>query len=388
MKFKEKNKHKNKILIFVFLFAVLVLTFAFKAYADLEDENQLIDKYTRIIENSQLMDSIPDEAESYIKDLNKSINLKTIISLSPKDFLYFLKSEIKSAFLKPVRVMATVFGIAAISSLAFGLKSSFMEGSVGAVFSAVSVLSLVGFISPPIIKLITETAMTVKNSCNFILSFIPIMGALIASGGFKIVKAGYTAMLFFFCQIAVSVCSNVFVPIMGMYFALSVTGCLVPSLSFSSITSAIKKVAVWGLNLMATVFVSFLSLQTIVSVSADKLSFKTAKFLVGSFVPAIGTVLSDAVSTAYGCINLIKNTLGGFGVVIVILSFLPIIVKLCLWYFCLNITKELTSVIGAKEISGILNSASFCIGILISICFAVGLVLIVSTTVIMVWVTP
>ena len=214
------------------------------------------------------------------------------------------------------------------------------------------------------------------------------MGALIASGGFKIAKAGYQAMLFFFCQIVVSFCSKVFVPLMGIYFALSMTGSIASSISFSSLTSSIKKVSVWGLNLMATIFVSILSLQTIVSVSADKLSFKTAKFLVGSFVPAIGTVLSDAVSTAYGCIGLIKNTLGGFGVVIIVLSFLPIIIKLCLWYFCLNITKELSSVVGAREISQILSSASFCIGILISVCFAVGLVLIVSTTVIMVWVSP
>ena len=373
------------------LIFVLMLLFALginKNLALAVSAEDLTEDLVDVINDSDLMNEIPEEAKGFLNELGISPKIEDAVRLVPRDFFRLIAREIKRACLKPIRITATSFGIALIGTLVYGLKTSFMESSVASVFSLVSVLSLVGFISPPIISLIKDTAIVIKSSCHFMLSLIPVMSALIASGGFNLANAGYTTMLFFFCQLVVRICSEIFVPIMSMYFALSITGSIMPDVSLSSLLQGIKKFVSWGLALLTTGFVSFLSIQTVVNVNADKLGFKTAKFLVGSFVPAIGTAISDALSTAYGCIGLIKNTLGGFGIVIIILSFMPILLKLSLWYFCLNITKELCLIIDAKEISKVLNGASFCVGILISVCFAIGLVLIVSVAVVMIWISP
>ncbi|MEG1447753.1 MAG: hypothetical protein RR048_04540 [Oscillospiraceae bacterium] len=382
---KKVQKSRTIFLIVVFVFAAILFSVA--AFAD-NSTDELVEKYLDSVPMDEASEKIPSETKKIFDKMGLDINLKELMKISPKEFFGIILSEVKAYISKPLKVTATIVGIIIINSLCFGLKNSFMEGSLGGVFVMVSVLSLVGFISSPIIEIIKETSISIKYSCDFVLSFIPVLSAVIIGGGFATAGSTYTIMLFFFCELMSTVCSKFFTPFMGIYFALSVLGSIVPEISLSSVSETIKKAVVWSFSLMTTVFVSFLSLQTIVSVGADTISFKAAKFVVGSFVPVIGNALSDALSTAHSCVNMMKNTIGAFGIIVIAIGFVPLIIKLCVWYLCINICKELGNLMGTSAIAGVLGSASFCIGILISIVLCFGLIVIVSTTIVMVWVSP
>lgn len=382
-----KKFFKNKVVILSIFFILSTIFFSVVAFGS-EETDGLIEKYINSVPIDDTADKIPDNTKKIFDNMDKDIKLTEIIKISPKEFFGVIYNEVKSYVTKPLKVMATIIGIIIINSLCFGLKNSFMESSLGNVFIMISVLSLVGFISAPIIEIIKETAVSIRYSCDFVLSFIPVLSAIVIGGGFATAGSSYTVMLFFFCEVMSAICSKFFTPFMGIYFAISVLGNIVPEISLNSVSQTIKKAVVWTFSLLTTVFVSFLSLQTIVSVGADTISSKAAKFVVGSFVPAIGTALSEALSTAHSCVNLMKNTIGAFGIIVIAIGFVPLIVKLCVWYLCLNICKEIGSLMGTNAIASILNSASFCIGILISIVLCFGLIVIVSTTIVMVWVSP
>ena len=136
----------------------------------------------------------------------------------------------------------------------------------------------------------------------------------------------------------------------------------------------------WGLGIITTLFVSFLSMQTFVSSSVDVVTLKASRFLMGSFIPVVGSILSEAFGAAQGCISLLKGTVGSFGIIVALCTILPILLKVILWYFVTWIGVQLSNILQVQESGAILKAANNTFAVLLAILLCFSLLVVVATT--------
>ena len=91
------------------------------------------------------------------------------------------------------------------------------------------------------------------------------------------------------------------------------------------------------------------SFEGFLSTVFDSFSMKTAKFALGSFIPLVGNALADAVGTVAGSMNVIKNTCGTMGILVMILLLLPSILQLILQRAAVGAAQVTAELLGCEK---------------------------------------
>ena len=216
------------------------------------------------------------------------------------------------------------------------------------------------------------------------LSFIPMFSAAMISAGQPATGAAYNLFLLTACQVVSQVVAQTFIPMMAVYLAFCICGSFVPELNVASVASGIRSMVSWAMGLLLTIFVALLSIQSMLSHGADGVGVKAAKFLINSLVPAVGSILSDAYMAAQGALRLVKTTVGAYGIVVALFTFLPTFLYVAVWYLITRVVALAGDVVGAERVSGILKACSNVLGLLIAAIFCFALLIIISTSVVMI----
>jgi stage III sporulation protein AE len=239
-------------------------------------------------------------------------------------------------------------------------------------------------VASPILDCVTGTSRAMENASGFMLAYIPAFSAALVAAGQPATGAAYNIFLFSTCQVVSRVVADALIPLLGIYLAVSVASVLVPELKLDSAAKSVQSAVSWALGLAVTAFVGLLSAQTLVSGSADGATTRATKFLIGSFVPVVGRALSEAVTTAEGCLRLIKTSLGVYGVLGAAFVFLPVLLRAVCWYAVTGVSAMAGEVLGVRPVASVMKSCQSALGILIAITLAFALLIIVSTAVVLV----
>lgn len=344
-----------------------------------------LDEQFDALGRAELESQVPEQARDFMR-ANDTLALSptSLLQLSPANFFRTIWDLIVNEVAKPIRALAAILGILILCALLGGLKTAAGENSLSQIFSTVSILCVLTSVIKPIFACVTDTSSAIKDIALFMLSYIPMFASALTASGSPITGASYNLLLLTACQTVSQVVSQMLVPLMGLYLAFCVIGSLVPELNISSATGAIKTIICWALGFFLTIFVGLFSVQTMVAQSSDTVAIKATKFMIGSFVPVIGSALSDAYSAAQGCFKLIKTTVGAYGVIVTIATFLPVLIRTLCWYMVTNLAAIVGDILNVPRVSSILKSCGSVLGILTAIIFCFALLLIVSTTVVMV----
>ena len=138
-------------------------------------------------------------------------------------------------------------------------------------------------------------------------------------------------------------------------------------MGIKKIAVLIKRIAGWALTLLSTVFVFILGIQSSSQAAADTVSMKTAKFIVGSSVPLVGSALSEAMSAVKGCVNSLGAGIGGYAALAVVAVFLPSIIKLFLWRAALLSLSAVASMLSNNRLSEFAEGVDLSVGLAIAV---------------------
>ena len=306
------------------------------------------------------------------------------MSLEPGKFFQIGWAYLKDQIKNPVATMGTI--LAAVLLLAFleTTKTAFWDGALTPVFGTVAVLTVAAAVADPIIGCITQAAQAVRDCSLFLISFIPAFAGVLTAGGQPVTATTYNLFLFGTCQVLSRVMSAVIVPCLGVSLAFCLVGSAAPELHITSAASSLKSLVTWAMGLLLSIFVGLLSIQSVVASGADSVTAKTAKFLIGSFIPVVGGALSDAYLAAQGCIRLLKTTLGGFGILVAAVTFLPVLLKTTAWYLMVHLVSLAGDLLGTRQLSTVLRACASVLGLLIAIVFCFALLVIISTSIMLV----
>ena len=78
--------------------------------------------------------------------------------------------------------------------------------------------------------------------------------------------------------------------------AVTLVSAINPSLDLGSLAESVKKLVIWVLGIVMTLFTGLLSIQSFAGAAADNLSARAVKFAASSFIPVIGGSISEAYS--------------------------------------------------------------------------------------------
>lgn len=336
------------------------------------------------IGGGELQDALPQDAKSLMESAGiEGIDYKKLLTLGPEEFFSEIWAMVQERLRTPLRVFGILMGIVVLCAMLDGMKTALWETSLNGVFSAVSVVCVAAAVTTPIVDCITSTARAINECATFITAFIPVFSTVVTVSGQPVTAGAYTAFLFMACQMVSQIVSGTLVPLMGIYLAFCIAGNLAPGLQVTSVAKVVRQTVNWALGLLLTLFVALLSLQTFVASGSDQVVSKAAKFLLGSFVPVVGGALGDAFVVTQGYMKLLKASVGAFGILAALMTFLPIFLQTVIWYLTVTIAGAIGEMLSARQTADILKSAGETLGVLMGVILCFALLIIVSTSLVL-----
>lgn len=363
-----------KISVIAAIFAVLL------SVTVLAEEEDFYAEQYKISGAEEIEENLPDGAQEYFeKNGIDPSDSKWVNRLSAENVFEHIWGFIASGAKTPLKAGAGIIGIILLSA---ALGAAEQKSSAVSAAMYASAVAAAAVIAAPVFSVISASVDALQGLSVFMLAFVPIFAVIVASSGAAVTSASMSALLLTATQ-AVSYISNFAVlPLMGGYLALSISTSVSPLIKKSGITDTVKKLAFWIMSFISTVFIGILSIQTAVNASADSLTVKTAKFIIGSSVPVAGGALSEALNTVTASMGLLKSSVGIYGVVACCAALLPLVLELIIWRAVLIITSGVSELFSLPEISGILKAVDAMFSILIGIMLLTGAMFVISLTVV------
>ncbi len=334
-----------KTLKILVVMIIVIFTFSVQTFsADESDILEYEDKYYQI-----LIDQLSDDAQQVLEESGiDSIDFQSIISSQPRDIINFFKNSTKGTIDGPFKNFITNCFVLVIVSVVSSYLSDNekKKKSVNLIIYAYIAIS----VCVPVVSVVKAGAAAISMSSKFMIAFLPILAGIIAATRNPLLALNYNSLTMYLAQGISAFSSNILLPFEGMLFALVSVNIVSDTMNVKKLASSIKSTVIKTLSILATVFVSVLTIKGILSNIADTVTAKGTKLLISSLVPVIGGSMSDAYATVVNSLLLVKSSVGVFGIVAIAAINLPVIIELFLWSLSLSFSGIIADVFGLNTI--------------------------------------
>lgn len=330
--------------------AILLLLFIFiiPVQATENDYSQ------ELIENSgaeteQLLESIGIEQGTYEELMNI-------------DFASFCKKLLDMCKMKLKSPVVCICTCISIMMLVLFVQSVMVSDTGLEIFTeTIAIIFLMFSVLSPLISLLNEI-IDVNTAINKLVKIlIPCLTVIITAAGNPGLALSVQTVSLGVGQ-AVSASLNGILPsFSAVYAALTIGSAINTNLNLNAFAQFLKKAFSFILTATAVLFSGMLSIKSIISVSADTVAMKGARFIIGSSVPIVGSALAESLNSVIAGIGLLRSTYGMLGIIILAMMVLPILTELLLWSFSLRFLQAIADSIGQVRCSTLFNS---CVGLL------------------------
>lgn len=377
----------KKILMFLLCLLLLCMPVSAVSGSDASGESTLQEQFEEQLEASgadELIENAPEQVKESLYDLGlDTISFQKILSLSPKEFIPYFIDQVQAVIARPVKLLAIVVGIIVLCALMNALKQSMAKDKLKEVFQVVSILCICAAVITPVIDCISKTGKTIFDCSNFLISFVPVLSGVMTAGGQIVTATSYQVFLFWAAELVSVIVSRTLVPFLGIYLAIAITSSMNAEFRLDKIADSLKSLICWFLGGLLTVFVGILSIQGIVASSADTVSLKATKFLISSVVPVVGGALSDALGSVQSCVKLLKTSVGAYGIIIAVMTFLPLLIESISWLLVTKISQVVAEFLGVGGVTPVLKATSSVLSIILAIILCFMMLIIITTTIMM-----
>lgn len=319
-----------KKLMRVLIIAVFIAVFMFTASAvnsdSFEDyENNISEELSDIIDakTSEILEYIGFEDFSFDEIYNISFDkISSFFSVTLKD--------------KITSVVKDFFEILCVVMLAGVVLTVYKSDSDDTFLTVISTLTVTLLVVISVNDSINAFVSALQASGKFMIGFVPIYTLLISFSGNTATALTYNTFAMFFAEVISTIISIGAVDLIGIYFSLGVSFSLNEGINVARFNSIVNKTVNILLGFISSVFTGFLSLKSILSVSVDRVSVRSVRYLIGSLIPIIGSSISEAYSSLLGSINLIKSSVAIVGILVITIINTPIILEMLFYFLALN----------------------------------------------------
>lgn len=375
---------KKAAVIILVLAVVLCLSQVTAFAADSQSATQsTANDINSIYDTSALYNSLSDDVKQSLENIGiNGIDGQQISQISFTEVVNEIVKLAGENSAGPLKAVISLTALILICSLLSSYKNS-LSSELSSSLGIAAVLCATCTAALPAIQVIADMSAVVKTASAFMLAFVPVMVMIMSSTGHAVSGASYYAMMIGAGEGVGQLSSKVIVPFLNMFLGVSVTASVCPETRLSGISSVISKAVKWILGFVMTVFTAVLSFKQLITASVDDVSTRAVRFTLNSFIPIVGSALSDAYKTVQGSVNLLKSGLGIFVIISIAFVFLPIILNSLLWIFTLSAGKLFADTLGINQVKNLLEGVSTVLSTLLAIVLCIMSVYIISTALVL-----
>ena len=298
-----------------------------------------------------------------------------------------IKNRIINIFTKQAleisRIMIDILIVIIVHSILNAIIEDLGNNNVAKIAYFVQYIIIATLIVNVSSQIIDLTKDSIQDIVNFMNLLVPILTTLCLTTGSITTTTIIEPVLILIINIIGNFINNFLVPIVTIIIILSIISNLSDKVQIGKLSKFFKSSVIWILGIILTIFVGVLSLEGTLGSSVDGLTSKTAKAAISNFIPVVGKILSDSVDTVIGSANILKNTVGIIGVIVILsIVILPLIKILILWVY-FKLTSAITGIIADKKITNLIEEISDGYKILLAILSSVSVMFIVGITLVL-----
>lgn len=329
-----------------------------------------LDRYVKDMDNSEFKSFSFSDTTKKIASGESAFNLSNIL----KSILKLFLNEVYSVSWILLQIIAIVL----LFSILNNLNSSFTNHSVSnATFFGCYAL-LAGVMLNAFWQSIEIGKGAIDSASTFVGGIVPIMVTLMVSSGAIASSAAIKPLVLASIQILTYIIKFVIVPILCATVTLCVVDNMSEKFSVSRFIGLFKSIIKYSLGIITVIFTVVMMLQSFCSVALDGATTKAVKYAMGSFVPVVGSVLSETIDTLAGCSVIIKNAAGTAGIIAILMILCTPIIKTAALWAIFKISAAITQPISENRISASLDTMGDILGLMASSVFAVAVMFIIS----------
>ena len=338
-----------------------------KASAETVKNESELDKELEEIIFEQLGKLDLTELQAYVDslDLNETgdiaSRLLAYIKGESVDYKTFGQAVLSVLLEKVIGLFPSFACVMAIALLS-GLLSTLRGGTVGG--TSAELIFLISYIASllPLLAVLTECIQASKNAVvsmqNQMEILFPLMLTLLAASGGSLSVAVCRPAVAFFSTTIVSIVTSVVFPLTVAVIGLSIAGNLSKDLKINKFSVFFKSINKWIIGICVSIFGLFFTLQGLTSATYDGVVRRAAKYAIGNGIPIIGGFLSGGFDLAVAGSILIKNALGGMGILLMVGVLFEPLALLISVNVLLRLTSAVTQPFGDSRISDFLEETA------------------------------
>lgn len=336
-----------------------------------------IDQYNEEFELDSIVYAMDEETLAILEELGvNEMSLDSMFSVSPTKVFTALFNILSRSVKAPLKFLLVSVGVLIIMAL----LSSFFESTETVSLVGCSVIALSGAV--PIAGMVSS-AFSVLEALNvFTTTFAGAFCAIVSSSGNVSAGITYSAMTVFSDTLFSGLLTEFCQPVVNVMCCLSFLSCF-DFYGFSSgFCATFKKIYVFFMSLIGTVFSGIITIKGVLSEGVDTVTARSIRFVVGRSLPVVGGTVSETYSALISSLSIIKNTVGIFGIITVIVTVLPTLAELLAWILVLDIAIILCNSFGVDKGNPMLSVLKDTLILLVATIVIVAAIFIVSVGVV------
>lgn len=277
-------------------------------------------------------------------------------------------------FLSLLPFISLIVAISVLESLLQGIKPSSNGKSVSNVIHFVVYGIVIILVLSRLVKMValtTKTILSVKSQMDFIF---PILLTFLTAVGGTVSASLYQPAMALLSSFVMDLFTVVLLPIFIFSIVFNIVSNLSINIKLDKFTLFLNSSYKWILGMIFTIFSAFLSIQGISASSVDGVSIRTAKYAIKSYVPLVGSYISDGMGIILASSNLIKNAVGGAGLLLLVVTVLSPLFELILFMLALKLISGIIEPLGNKQIANFINSLSKSMTLLIALIISISFI--------------
>ncbi len=334
-------------------------------------------------EAEEIWDSLDNTTRGYLNELGiEEVSFNDLFEISPSRVIKFI---FDLALNKGVNILDK-FIVIFITLVISAITASFLKESnqLASIIDYICVLIILSFIMESIGRILTDAATALESSKVFMNAYLPVMSGMIIASKNPSLALTYNSFSIFLSNAISIFADKIFMPLISIMFSFNIISSFSAENFQIKVLRTVRRFIVVVLSLFSTIFTGLLTTQSILASSTDSIALKGIRFVSGTFIPIVGGNVGDAVSSILSSFLIMKNTLGIFIIVVILLINLPVMIEMLIWYFFLGLCSIVSSLLSLDNITEILDSLASTIALLNIILFFISFLLVISTGIIIV----
>ena len=284
--------------------------------------------------------------------------------------------------LEVVKILISVLIIIIIHSIFKIIIENLNNSSSANITEFIQYIVIVGIVVSMFNVITEELNIVLDNIVTFMNMFIPFLSMLIVSTGNIVTSSVAEGVLFFSILFISNFIKNFLIPMFMISVTLSIVSNFSEKIKLDGLAKFFKSTIIWILGIVLTIFIGILSLETEITSSVDGFTAKTTKAAVSNFIPVVGKIMGDSVDAVLGSFNIIKNSVGVIGIIVVLSITLFPIIKVFVMYILFNLTTVFSEIIAENNIVKLLNGLSENLKVLLGILISVTIMLVIEIVIV------